>query len=65
LEIRKNNKKMQYRWTDCNLDFDAPVGIIIDGKIFQKIEPTTEWKSLKTNSNIEVDKNYYVGFKKS
>ena len=65
LEIRKNNKKMQYRWTDCNLDFDAPVGIIIDGKIFQKIEPTTEWKSLKTNGSIEVDKNFYVGFKKS
>lgn len=65
LEIRKNNKKIQYRWTDCNLDFDAPVGIIIDGKIFQKIEPTTEWKSLKTNGNIEVDKNFYVGFKKS
>jgi aminopeptidase N len=65
LEIRKNNKKMQYRWTDCNLDFDAPVGVIIDGKIYQKIEPTTEWKSLKTNGSIEVDKNFYVGFKKS
>jgi aminopeptidase N len=65
LEIRKNNKRMQYRWTDCNPDFDAPVGIIMDGKINQKIEPTTEWKSLKTNSSIEVDKNFYVGFKKS
>jgi len=65
LEIRKNNKKMQYRWIDCNLDFDAPVGVIIDGKIYQKIEPTTEWKSLKTNGSIEVDKNFYVGFKKS
>jgi aminopeptidase N len=65
LEIRKNNKRMQYRWTDCNPDFYAPVGIIMDGKINQKIEPTTEWKSLKTNSSIEVDKNFYVGFKKS
>jgi aminopeptidase N len=63
LEIRNSKKKMQYRWTDCNIDFDAPVGVIIDGKIYQKIEPTTEWKSLKIKGKIEVDKNFYVGFK--
>ena len=63
LEIRRNKKKMQYRWADCNIDFNAPVGVIIDGNIYQKIEPTTEWKSLKTNGKIEVDKNFYVGFK--
>ena len=63
LEIRNSKKKTQYRWTDCNIDFDAPVGVIIDRKIYQKIEPTTEWKSLKIKGKIEVDKNFYVGFK--
>jgi aminopeptidase N len=63
LEVRRNKKKIEYRWIDCNADFNAPVGVIIDGNIYQKLEPTTQWKSMKTNGKIEVDKNYYVGFK--
>ena len=63
LEIRRNKKKIEYRWTDCHQEFNAPVGVILDGNTYQMIEPTTAWKSLKTNAKIEVDKNFYVGFK--
>ncbi len=65
LEIQKSKKEIQYRWTDCLASFDAPVRVII-GKELKWIYPTTNWKTLKGNTNINsisVDKNFYVGYK--
>jgi aminopeptidase N len=67
LEIRKEKKEIKYRWTDCSSSFNMPVRLFSD-KDSKWIYPTSSWKALKTSSDFNkftVDKNFYVGLKKS
>jgi aminopeptidase N len=62
LEYRFEDKSMQYRWTNCNRDFNMPVRVDLNGERWLK--PTVEWKKERMNNvsnhTLLVDKNFYV-----
>jgi aminopeptidase N len=62
LEYKFGEKSLDYRWTNCNPDFNMPVRVDINGEHWLK--PVTEWKSekiRKTEHNVLiVDKNFYI-----
>jgi aminopeptidase N len=58
-KIMKNN--LEFRYTNCNKDFNMPVKITTDKEIW--IYPTTQWQSIsleKTSKNISLNRNVYV-----
>jgi aminopeptidase N len=63
LEYKFEDKSISYRWTNCNPDFNLPLRVDVDGERWLK--PTTEWKkerlSREVKSELQVDKNFYVG----
>ena len=62
LEYSFTGKKLRYRWTNVVDGFDMPVRIALDGKKYQWIYPSTEWRSLKAKGAdlLVVDRNFYI-----
>jgi aminopeptidase N len=62
LEYRFEDKYLDYRWTNCNSDFNMPVLVDVNG--VRWLKPTTEWKKERIQKGInpllQVDKNFYV-----
>ncbi|GAB2767524.1 M1 family metallopeptidase [Rhabdobacter roseus] len=65
LEYAFEGKTLRYRWTNAVDGFDLPVKVTLQGGKPQFIYPTTSWQTLKTKGekNLEVDRNFYVGWK--
>lgn len=64
LEVKTEQTKVIFRWTECRSDFNAPVAVFINGKR-TFVQPGTAWQTLKYGKKIksvEPDKNFYVGF---
>jgi aminopeptidase N len=58
LEIKKQGKKISYRWINVVDGFEMPLDVTIDGEP-QRIMPTTEWEKVK-GKDLGVDVDYYV-----
>lgn len=58
LVIKKEGKKLCYRWENCIPNFHMPVDIYIDGNKV-RLEATTSWKKVK-GSQWKEDINYYI-----
>src|SRR5262249_28217738 len=56
----------EYRWENCVEGFAMPVRVSMDGKNFQLIFPTTQWKSFKISAtspkDFRVDRNFYITY---
>ena len=65
LEYKTDGNKLSFRWTNVVEKFDMPIKISGDGKNYEWINPTTEWKSikLKETSDIKADRNFYITVK--
>jgi aminopeptidase N len=65
LEYRFGDRNMEYRWSNCNPDFNLPLRVDIGGERWLK--PTTEWKKERIpkldKPVLLVDKNFYVNQK--
>ncbi|MET0759938.1 MAG: M1 family peptidase, partial [Flavobacterium sp.] len=62
LELRKNKKKIEYRWKTTEANFEMPVDIVFkDQKI--RLHPTNNWKvsdfKVKTVNDISVLKDHF------
>lgn len=62
LEYKFGEKSLDYRWTNCNPDFNMPIRVDINGEHWLK--PVVEWKKekiLKSDHPVMIiDKNFYV-----
>ncbi|WP_428657827.1 M1 family metallopeptidase [Runella sp.] len=66
LEYSIDKNKISYRWNNVVSGFDMPVKYKAkDGK-WKTLEPTADWKTIKTKelTDLEVDKGFYVEVKK-
>ena len=64
LEVRKNKKQIEYRWTNVVADFNMPIKTVINASE-KWISPTTDWKQVELNSNVKsfkIDKNFYIEY---
>lgn len=64
LQVKKQGKKIMYRWKADVDGFDMPVDIVINGKEI-RLQPTSEWQTLKQKvSSPEdlkvVEKEFYI-----
>ncbi|WP_028666913.1 M1 family metallopeptidase [Runella zeae] len=66
LEYKIEKKKLLYRWNNCVEGFAMPVKYKNEKGEWEKIQPTSDWKTLKIKKlgEFEVDKNFYVDVKK-
>ncbi|MFN3382595.1 MAG: M1 family peptidase, partial [Runella zeae] len=66
LEYKIEKKKLLYRWNNCLEGFAMPVKYKNEKGEWEKIQPTSDWKTLKTKKlkELEVDKNFYIDVKK-
>ena len=57
-----DNQTLNYRWISCLPSFTMPVDVTI-GEEKTRIQPKTTWSQLKvkTQEDLEVDPDYYVG----
>ncbi len=59
----------KYRWENCIQDFSMPVRITFDGKNYQFIFPSTQWKTYKASAisskKFQVDRNFYITVKEN
>jgi aminopeptidase N len=66
LEYKFEGPYMQYRWANCNADFNMPIRVDLGGERW--IRPTTAWKKerMQTQSDpvLLIDHNFYVTQKK-
>ena len=64
LQYKVNNKKLEYRWSNCVDGFNIPVKILLNN-VVKMVNPTTAWKHMKVkkNATIDVDHNFYVTVK--
>ncbi|MCF0056889.1 M1 family metallopeptidase [Dyadobacter sp. CY356] len=62
LEYTFKDNSVQYRWANVVSGFDMPVKIKLGDSKEQFINPTGEWKTLKTKGEktLVVDRNFYV-----
>lgn len=60
LEYKVVNGKTSYRWTNTVAGFNMPVRLT-DGSW---LNPTTEWKDIKSTGVISVNSNFYITVKK-
>jgi aminopeptidase N len=62
LEVKRQGRKLKYRWTKCVDGFDMPLKVSIAGKPYEFIYPSTSWKELKIGRKeaFIVDENFYV-----
>jgi aminopeptidase N len=61
LEYRFEDKYLNYRWTNCNPDFNMPLRVDVNGERW--LNPTTEWKKERIsmeNPVLQIDRNFYV-----
>lgn len=63
-EYKIEGNKLKYRWNNVVEGFKMPINILVnDEKI--SLKPTENWKSKKLkDTNVVVDKNFYVRIKK-
>lgn len=62
LEYQIKGKMLTYRWSNVVDGFDMPVKVTVNGKE-QWLEPTTNWKELKTrkkNADVKVSPDFYI-----
>lgn len=67
LQVKKQGKKILYRWKADVEDFDMPVDVVINGNEI-RLQPTLEWQTLKQKiSSPEdlklVEKEFYINRK--
>ncbi|MFN8353424.1 MAG: M1 family metallopeptidase [Spirosomataceae bacterium] len=62
LEYQLKDATLRYRWNNCVAGFDMPVQVWFGSGKSQQLNPTPEWKSLKTDfvGELKADENYYV-----
>ena len=64
-EYQQTGHQLQYRWNNCNADFNMPLNVFIEGEHWLK--PTPKWQQLNLNlkgkTRLTVDKNFYIGVK--
>ncbi|MBC7695130.1 MAG: M1 family metallopeptidase [Burkholderiales bacterium] len=61
LEYKLTKNKLEFRYSNCNKEFNMPVKITTDKEFW--IYPTTEWKTItlaKASKNISLNRNVYV-----
>lgn len=61
LEYKLTKSKLEFRYTNCNEEFNMPVKITTDKEFW--IYPTTQWQFVslqKPSKNISFDRNVYV-----
>jgi aminopeptidase N len=66
LEYKFEGSYMQYRWANCNADFNMPIRVDLGGERW--IRPTTTWKKERMQATSDpvllIDHNFYVTQKK-
>lgn len=60
LEYKASNGKLEYRWTNCVPGFDMPVRLTNGNWI----SPVEKFKTLKGQTSLEVNPNFYISVKK-
>ena len=62
LDLKKTGMNYQYRWSSAVNGFSMPLKLITG----EWLTPTSQWQVIKlgTGKNFEVDKNFYINFKK-
>ncbi|SOE20230.1 Peptidase family M1 [Spirosomataceae bacterium TFI 002] len=58
LEVKKEGKKVCYKWTNVLPGFQMPLDVTVDGEV-TRIYPTDEWIKVKGNE-LKVNHDYYV-----
>ncbi len=65
LEYKQSGNELEYRWDNCNADFNMPVKISMKGSNWLK--PTTRWQKMKLSTKgkikLTADKNFYISVK--
>lgn len=64
-EYKIKNKRLEYRWTNCNSNFDMPIITKIND-LKATLYPTTDWKKTTSNSAIKrfnINRNIYINSK--
>lgn len=65
LEYYFKEGRLYHRWINAISTFNMPVDVIVGGKSM-RILPTTRWSNLDvSDSNLEVEPNYYIAVLKS
>lgn len=65
LEYYFKEGRLYYRWINAISTFNMPLDVIVGGKSM-RISPTARWANLEvSDSNLEVDPNYYIAVLKS
>jgi aminopeptidase N len=62
LQVKKEGKRLKYRWTNTAPGFDMPVEVLV-GKEVMRLKPSTDWKKKKMPSrkgDIKLHPDYYV-----
>jgi aminopeptidase N len=70
LEYKVSGNKLSYRWVCEVKDFDMPVRVSIQQAGFNLIYPTSKWKQVTVDKEIngdtfKVDPDFYINLKKS
>ena len=64
LEYRIRGNRLSYRWANVMPGFDMPVRVTVAPGRFERITPTSEWRTATlrgvTASGFQVDPNFYV-----
>lgn len=64
LEYRIRGNRLSYRWTNVAPDFDMPVRVTLAPGRYERIRPTTAWRTATlrgvTAADFRVDENFYV-----
>lgn len=66
LEIKSEKGRHDFRWKNCNKQFEMPLDIEINGKQI-RMDVSTEWKALPgkyKKGKIKINPNYYVNKQK-
>jgi aminopeptidase N len=58
LEVKKEGRKVSYKWTNVLPGFQMPIDVVVDGEE-KRIYPTDEWIKVK-GDDLKIDHDYYV-----
>ena len=59
-EYRTDGDSVSYRWNNVVAGFDMPVRVSLDGDGYTLLRASTEWQSVASSDEIQVDPNFYV-----
>jgi aminopeptidase N len=68
LEYRVGGSDLSYRWSNVTPGFDMPVQVMLGGSSYTRLQPTEQWKSVKSQlgetAELSVDPQFYVTTKR-